>query len=81
MPGSSRGIAEGDPYAKTSMLPSGKQCSLLCDAGLGAQVRTKNIICDKDHDQNISKPDDDEDVASIMTSTRDSWLMMAIDDD
>lgn len=27
-----------DPYAKTSMLPSGKQCSLLCDAGLGAQL-------------------------------------------
>ena len=36
---SSPWIAQGDPYAKTSMLPSGKQCSLLCDAGLGAQVR------------------------------------------
>jgi len=27
-----------EAYAESSMLPSGKQCSLLCDAGLGAQL-------------------------------------------
>ena len=31
-------LDQGEAYAESSMLPSGKQCSLLCDAGLGAQV-------------------------------------------
>lgn len=31
-------VGSCDTYAETSMLPSGKQCSLLCAAGLGAQL-------------------------------------------
>ena len=30
----------GDPFSQSYMLPSGRQCSLLCDAGLGPTGET-----------------------------------------